>query len=778
MMDIQGKLPGLKRFSWMYGLVLVIGLMAFDLLPIWFPGDPYGPGLVFRWSILVITSVYLIWRGIFQKARLPRTGFEVGVIVFALAVLASLAASPEPRQGMQVLVSYLRYLLLFYLLLDLLDTQLRRNSVMDALLLLSGILLVLAILETYAAYLGWWEAVGSRTSLPPFPYRFKSLVMHPNAMMSYLNLFAPIVFVRFLQAKRFTPRLLFGLWLGFFLLAIPFSSSRGGWLGIAGWLGLLGLLWVAKAGYMQRFVRLPRKVLAGLAASALVLAVLAGLGFIRFITVFAAHPTHGNDPFGGRAGLWLPAIQIWLRHPLFGAGVGRTGLEYLGAMPSIPPQYWPFHAHSLYLQVLTDFGVIGLCAFLFFIVMFGISLWRSGRPSEKAPDLLQLAVFAGLASWFVHGVFDDLTIWTAVMDQMMVLLAWTFTADHLRRMRRYSLNLVWLPLLLFTAWFGWSTWSAAPMRTAAWAANQADCQATTAMAELAHLRDPALRYYGDMTAITAAWAAASNPTQGGDNLLAKSIDALAYTAENKASPNLWLADLALIEWQAGQQEEAVTHLREAVARAPLESSFVLNLGVMLEVQGKDFESAAAYCQAINLRTELSEHPFWRTTPLRQDARNSCEFISSSVEPFWQQAQFALQEMDLAGARFHLAQSDWAREDALARKITHGLLLEAQGERGAAIADFEGALDLIAVPRLSTGGDFAVSYATYFQRPALPYDLVPTYVQLQQDVGQFDAMQILMEEYRNHGETDRLALVEQLYETAVHGGVIYPPVSLP
>ncbi len=768
-----------KFFANIAAYGLVFALMAVDIFPVWFPGETYIPGLVVHGLAIAGAAIYLFWRSVIRGCALPRSGVEKGLLAFCAAVLLSIVFSPEPRQGLPVIFSILHYALLFYLLTDAMQNSHIRSAVLNALLVLSGILLALAILETYAAYLGWQSQAGFWRVLPPFPYRFTSLLMHANAMMSYLNLLAPLALLTFLREKHFGGRLLRGIWLGFYLLAIPFSSSRGGWLGLATWVGVLLLYWAQRKINFKRVCAMPRRLLS--AVGLLIPLILAGaiLAGVRFISVFAAHPTHGNNPFGGRADLWLHALQIWLKSPWVGAGAGRTGLEFFTFTPSIPPDYWPFHAHSLYLQVLSDFGAAGLIGFALLLGLFLLQLWRMLRTAEKE-NFFPLAVFAGAAAWLVHSIFDDLTIWKAVMDQLVVLLACLFAcrlsgdgfvSDKTvakKTWGRGSMNLLWLPLLLLCGWFGWSAWSAHPMQLAAQAALRGDWRSALEGIDTARQRDPTLRYYRDMSGIAGAWLWA----QDGDlETLADASAQLEVNRDTPASLSLWTANLAILEWQAGDVDTALRDMQSAEQRAPNEATYPFNLAVMLEMSGQEELALQAYCRTLALRPEWLGHPFWESSDLRREANLNCEAASLQNGAYWFAAQQALLADDLSGAKLNLARSDWARENDLARAITHGLLLEAQGQPEQALAAYENAMTDVAAAVLEGSGKFAVSYASYFQRPALPVDLVPGYHQLQQDVGQFAAMQKLAEAYRQQGDKEKLAWIEDLFQRAVMGELV-------
>ena len=768
--------PTLKQFTNITAYGLVFALMAIDILPVWYPGDAYFPGLAAQAALMALAAVYLIWSGVFHLRALVRSGFEIGLLILLAVALLSVLFSPEPRQGLPVLFSFVRYAFLFYLLADALRNRHVKSAVLDALLVLSGILLALAMLETYAAYLGWHAQGGSWQVLPPFPYRFTSLLMHANAMMSYLNLLAPLALLSFLHEKRFMGRLLRGVWLGFYLLAIPFSSSRGGWLGLATWAGILLLEWALRKRILQRALRLPHKWLA--AAGVLLVALLAGGVFagFHFVQAFAAHPTHGNNPFGGRASLWLQALRAWLKSPWVGVGAGRTGLEYFSVTPSIPPDYWAFHAHSLYLQVLSDFGVIGLIGFGVFLGFLLIQLFRILRTVEKG-NFLPLAVCAGGAAWLVHSIFDDLTIWKAVMDQMVLLFACCFACrvdptvvslnGTARPMQwgRGSLNLLWLPLLLFCAWFSWSAWSVHPMQLAAQAAQRGEWGDALEHIQAARQRDPALRYYRDMAGVAGAWLWAN---EGGEDTLETAITALEPNAVEPSSLSLWVANLAVLQWQAGEMDMALYTMQSAEERAPREATYPFNLGVMLETAGQEQAALDAYCRALALRPEWWGHPFWQESPLRQRTASACAGVQEEDEAYWMGARQALQEGNLAEAQLNLARSDWAHEDDLARTITRGMLLEAQGQMEQALVVYEDALNRIGIARLEGTGQFAVSYASFFQRAALPFDLVPGYRQIHADVGQFALMQKLAALYHQQGEEGKQAWVEDLTLRAIEG----------
>jgi len=163
------------------------------------------------------------------------------------------------------------------------------------------------------------------------------------------------------------------LWLAFYALSVPFSSSRSGWLGLASWVGVLGLLWLFsdrrwKGIWDWAKQRACWVILGGTAG------VGAGLYILyRFFVVFMAHPSHGNlsNPFAGRASFWISALEIWQGQPITGAGLSRFMYEYLRVTDGFPPGFWASHAHNFPFTWLAETGLLGAAALIGLVLVGG-----------------------------------------------------------------------------------------------------------------------------------------------------------------------------------------------------------------------------------------------------------------------------------------------------------------------------------------------------------------------------------------------------------------------
>ena len=104
----------------------------------------------------------------------------------------------------------------------------------------------------------------------------------------------------------------------------------------------------------------------------------------------------------GRGGLALAALSIWLEAPLLGVGPGNSYIYMLQRSPIGTP-------HNQYLNILVEFGIVGLVAWLVFLV----AAWRTGlriyrdatHPVHRSFALGWLGMFAGMVAGGVTGDF-------------------------------------------------------------------------------------------------------------------------------------------------------------------------------------------------------------------------------------------------------------------------------------------------------------------------------------------------------------------------------------
>jgi O-antigen ligase len=204
-----------------------------------------------------------------------------------------------------------------------------------------------------------------------------------------------------------------GLLLAFVVVAIGFfaTQSRGGFIALAV-TAIVGL------------VALPRqrKRLLGLAAAAG-----AGLGVVAVVNPSAiGRMTDIGGGTSGRSDLWTVAWKIFTEHPL--VGIGLNNFQVLQSRYTLKAgkltrvdliAETPHLVHNVYLQLLTETGVVGLAIFLVVIAGSLRASWLAARhfDSRAEPgygDLARASLMASIAmlvTQFFISDGDDWRLW-------------------------------------------------------------------------------------------------------------------------------------------------------------------------------------------------------------------------------------------------------------------------------------------------------------------------------------------------------------------------------
>ena len=197
-------------------------------------------------------------------------------------------------------------------------------------------------------------------------------------------------------------------------MAIVFTGSRG---------GLIGYLCVVSFAAIASFVRTrgsrredpdigdrrKRNLLVATAACGLVLLVLGSVlllggqdSLLRGIGLQSGQ----TDVSSGRLHFWQIAWQIFLAHPIIGAGFDSFGVAFT-RLDTWNGFYRVERAHNDYLQMLADGGVIGFACVVSFVALFlkkGIAAISSQK--DRLLRSIVTGAFAGCLGILVHSFFD------------------------------------------------------------------------------------------------------------------------------------------------------------------------------------------------------------------------------------------------------------------------------------------------------------------------------------------------------------------------------------
>ncbi|MFN0140802.1 MAG: O-antigen ligase family protein [Pyrinomonadaceae bacterium] len=195
--------------------------------------------------------------------------------------------------------------------------------------------------------------------------------------------------------------------------AVGFTSSRGGMLGFISVVTFVILMQLLTPRHQadpadNTHLSAQRKIAlaaSGLALIAVIFSVVLFLGGNDQLLRGTGAINPDVDISTGRFHFWPIALQIFLDHPILGAGFDAFGVAFT--------KYDTWNgilrveqAHNEYLQTLADSGIVGLvCVIAFILLLFrrGIATVLSQQGFRKSAAL---GALAGCFGVFVHSFFD------------------------------------------------------------------------------------------------------------------------------------------------------------------------------------------------------------------------------------------------------------------------------------------------------------------------------------------------------------------------------------
>ncbi|MBN1372494.1 MAG: O-antigen ligase family protein [Anaerolineaceae bacterium] len=760
-------------------------LLLFWLTFLFLGGVIFYPTLYYYSPRILIIFLLLLGAGVAtwlvvqtrQGQKLPHIGLGWVWLIGLVAALLSTLLSPNPRVGLERTLWLGAAVFILYLLLAIIYLDDDVQPILDGALWVSGIVALSATTETAAWYSSWRDAVGSTQIAPMYPYRFASFLGHANVYMGFMNLWAPIAVSSLVKAKTRLRRVLLLVWLVLYALSIPFSSSRGGWVGMVIWIGVLVILWSTTQPWFSSVWRWVKQKWFFSIIAAVILLGIAVVVYVALSKSVTTHPTHGSSLFGSRGDFILIALRAWQMSPWGGMGPGRFAFGWLEQGYSIPPGWWPVHAHNLWTQSLAEYGPLGFLALCALLISGGCKLYSAWKSTPADHKLVIAAAIAGSCAWLVQSLVDDFSGSPHLLISLAIFAASCLTWVSVKiRSGKWSIGWLLVPLVLLVGYSSWSLWSSIPSHLAAKAGEEGYWAEAAAGFEESLAFDPQLPSYSFHAGFARAmlwWESRDEH----DLALARQYllngiqleSGLVETAFRKKEDGyaLWWANLAVLDFQAGDVAQAEEHIRLAIAIAPDEATFYLNLGWMMEELGRDDEAVLAYQKVLDLKPSYASHPFWKGSAIREEIRQSVpEMMAAPTYKYLKQAEQALRQGDIIGAQRALAFSGLAGEPVIARQVMQARVAQARGEEMAALLEVRDTLS-----RRQLDATSVILMDPIYYRMNLLMNLVPGYARLDAEHGQYQLMERLHTLQVQQGNCAEAARTWEIWHESMSGGFL-------
>jgi|SRR5580692_5564874 O-antigen ligase len=349
--------------------------------------------------LLVVLGFFAgrLWRKQLRLRHLIRPKVSSASLLFFCAAVVSTIIVREKltHESVRADADLVAFVGFYFLVLSWVDSRERLRKVLGAVLIST---IVTALFAFFQELAGGFTALGlylypPEDSVATWEGRAASLLGTPNNLAGYLNLVLPFSLACYVLGQGQWKKIGgYTFWLG--SLALFSTQSIGGLVGFLAIL-LLAVFCFVKS-HKKRLV-----LLAGVCAFACIL-------YVLFPFISPAHTQeYIESDASTRLFLWVSAWNLFTQSPVMGVGWGNFtdvyGLDFASFEPG------KVAAHNIYLQLLSETGLVGFGAFLY----LAIQSWRQARRQlSSSVDFLEIAVAFGvlgaLLSVLVHGCVDFL----------------------------------------------------------------------------------------------------------------------------------------------------------------------------------------------------------------------------------------------------------------------------------------------------------------------------------------------------------------------------------
>jgi O-antigen ligase len=375
-------------------VILVFGLMAIGAVEAW----QFG---ILEW---LTAGVMVLWAARFWLARRPRLLWPPvcwAVLVFAVYAVGRYWCADIEYVARQELMQVLMCVFVFLAVIDNLYRQEFMNIIGLTMIFLGMGIAMYACWQFETGSIHVWNLIGL------YPGRGTGTLIYPNSTAAVLEMLLPMALSYVIIGRlSHVTKILLGYAAVVMLAGIGVTFSRGGWMATAVMLAVFCVVMIRQRDYRVQ----------GLAL-ALVLG-LAGMEVASRAEIVLERVQHTFPDAKGddmRLGVWQTGLQMWEDNVWWGVGPGHFNYRYRQYRPSIL-QRQPVRVHNEYINVLTDWGLVGgvLVGAVWVVFWSGVfRAWNAVRGarddfSRKKSNKLALltGTALGLLAILVHSVVD------------------------------------------------------------------------------------------------------------------------------------------------------------------------------------------------------------------------------------------------------------------------------------------------------------------------------------------------------------------------------------
>lgn len=353
--------------------------------------------------LLICTALSLFLKVAINKDfKLKYFKTNAWILMFALVIGICAVTSISLEESRNIALLMIAFVLSYFVVINTIENEKQFKFI---LYIFSIAAVITAFYGLYQYMFGdlYSQAWLDKEMFEDIKMRVYSTFENPNVYGEYLILAIPIIAGLLWTEKGIFKKLFWLGSLGVTMLALALTFSRGCWLGIILAIGLLAIM------IDRRFILL------GIVALLFLPFVLPESIINRFLSI----GNMGDSSTSYRVYIWMGTLAMLADYWFSGIGLGITSFNTIYPIYSYNNISAP-HSHNLYLQLVVEFGIVGLIIFLGMLYNF----YKETIISIcKKRNILTSSLIAGVSGFMLQSMFDH--TW---YNYRVVLIFWIIIA--------------------------------------------------------------------------------------------------------------------------------------------------------------------------------------------------------------------------------------------------------------------------------------------------------------------------------------------------------------
>jgi hypothetical protein len=256
----------------------------------------------------------------------------------------------------------------------------------------------------------------SSSGLTGFFFTDETARLGDSGVGVYLSIISILCIIFFFSTQKLSTQIGWGILTVLFLAGLFFSFGRSGWIGFIFGLALMAVIRFKKLVFILPFILI------------LIIVLVPAIGQ-RFQDIEITDlGGEGNDTFSGRVKYWLGGLDVFVRNPVLGVGIG-IGRYFVGSYLG----EYAMMIHNDYISTLVETGLIGFIIFLFWHYRWFEDLAEAYKNTSKHFD--RTAIFGALivlSSIMVMRITDNILLDTYDMYPLCAMIAAVLAIPRIR----------------------------------------------------------------------------------------------------------------------------------------------------------------------------------------------------------------------------------------------------------------------------------------------------------------------------------------------------------